>query len=673
MESSYENPFSVTKATEFSDKEISEYWVDFTVNGAEEYLFNLLQPKELQAKYILGSKGCGKTHLLRYYSYPLQKIRANNDVFNIIKNDSYFGIYAVFGGLNSSRFSGKGIASDQWEAIFEFYLELYLSSKLLETTIDIFECINIEKETEQKIVKAIITKLSISSEQAREAKTISEVLSVINEYKRKIDFEVNNSAFTRKLNFEAIAICFSSGDLLFGIPEILQKNTPILKNVKIIYILDELEKLSLYQKIYINTLIWDKKYPCTFWIGARYYGYTTRKTKVSEELRLGSEYEVISLDEIMRNDEKAYAEFATKLVINRLKKDGCKERNINEYFEEITENEILNSISKQYQDKELPSIVHLKKKLIAAQSANKLQLSSDQSIAQILGAMYDENPLIQKYKTYYLYQLLSRRNSLANAVSTVQNEYANWISKEESKFNNIEDKYKGDLLAQLLVETKNSRYLYRGIQDFIKISWGNPRSFLIILKKMYQWSTFFNEKPFQPESKISIQAQNKGVFEASLWFYQDAEVTGEQGKYLYTSIKNLAEFMEGIRFSDKPSEISLSSFSINNSKISKEALDTIDLAVSHSFLIDLKGGRVDKNMNIVDSSFQINRMLAPRWNLPIFRRGVRPLQKDEAEAIFDHNKHEVFKEVYKNTISSMTVLDFNAANDGGIFFQPNEA
>src|ERR1700733_8906944 len=97
-----DNPFSVTKATEFSDVEINDYWVNF--NTKDNVSINsILNPSEFLPKYIIGGKGCGKTHILRYFSYPLQKIR-NSDINSLLKNEKYLGLYSVFHGLNSSRF-----------------------------------------------------------------------------------------------------------------------------------------------------------------------------------------------------------------------------------------------------------------------------------------------------------------------------------------------------------------------------------------------------------------------------------------------------------------------------------------------------------------------------------------------------------------------------------------
>jgi hypothetical protein len=76
-----QNPFRITKAGEFSDQEINDYWIDIYEHEKDSFL-NPVDPKP---KFLLGSKGCGKTHLLRFHSYPLQKIQHNNKLAEILK------------------------------------------------------------------------------------------------------------------------------------------------------------------------------------------------------------------------------------------------------------------------------------------------------------------------------------------------------------------------------------------------------------------------------------------------------------------------------------------------------------------------------------------------------------------------------------------------------------
>ena len=316
MTSELENPFSVTKATEFSDDEINEYWVNF--NTEEDVSIDtLLNPKEYMPKYIIGGKGCGKTHILRYFSFPLQKIRLENNIQNILEKDQYIGLYSVFHGLNSSRFSGKGISDDEWHSVFEYYFELYICDNLLHTVQETFSLLKLNASVEKEFISKTLSIFN-NYQDIKDVVSISNLIEFLAELRRKIDSQVLNAAFTRKLEFEDVKILFSPGDLLFGIPDSIINNIEQFKEVKFIYIFDEYEKLFEWQKKFVNTLVWDKKTPVTFWIGARRFGYTTRETKSGQEMKSGSEFQDVSLDVLIRKNEDLYKQFAEKLYTNRL-------------------------------------------------------------------------------------------------------------------------------------------------------------------------------------------------------------------------------------------------------------------------------------------------------------------------------------------------------------------
>lgn len=316
VEYELDNPFSVTKATEFNDVQINEYWVDFNFEDRES-IIGLLNPSEFLPKYILGGKGCGKTHILRYFSYPLQKIRYNNDYKRIIVDDRYLGVYSVLEGINSSRFMGKGISNDEWQTVFEYYFELYLSTNLLNVIKDFFSLAQYSAEIEESICKKIVDLLYVQPEGS--VSNVDDVLSLFNQLRRKVDTQVVNAAFTRSLDYESVKVLFSPGELIFGIPQIIIKELPELADLKFIFILDEYEKLFEWQKIFVNTIVWDKKMPTTFWIGARKYGYTTTLTKSGEGLKSGSEFQQIDLDSVIRKNEELYKKFAKELFLKRLK------------------------------------------------------------------------------------------------------------------------------------------------------------------------------------------------------------------------------------------------------------------------------------------------------------------------------------------------------------------
>src|SRR5580704_17971273 len=118
------NPFNITKAVDFSDQQIFDFWIDLPESGGFQ---ELAKPSSPMPMFILGGKGSGKTHLMRYFSYALQCIRHKKDVIGGIKNDKYIGVYLRCSSLNSLRFREKGQREEMWEEVFAYYMELWLS------------------------------------------------------------------------------------------------------------------------------------------------------------------------------------------------------------------------------------------------------------------------------------------------------------------------------------------------------------------------------------------------------------------------------------------------------------------------------------------------------------------------------------------------------------------
>ena len=65
------NPFDITKAVDYTDQELYDYWVDL---NQKKGFNHVMKPTTLMPMIIIGSKGSGKTHIMKYYSYELQKI-----------------------------------------------------------------------------------------------------------------------------------------------------------------------------------------------------------------------------------------------------------------------------------------------------------------------------------------------------------------------------------------------------------------------------------------------------------------------------------------------------------------------------------------------------------------------------------------------------------------------
>lgn len=670
MNNNLQNPFNITKAVDFSDQQINDYWVDMPNGGFKE----MAKPLSPMPMIILGGKGSGKTHLMRYFSYPLQKIRFYPNIIKGIVQEGCIGIYFRCSGLNSYRFKGKGQDDETWKTVFTHYMDLWIAQLVLSTTHNVFQNRAEFNESGQVICNDIIS--LFDRKDFPLPKSLNDMIHCLHEMQRQIDDAVNNCSITGKLE---VSIRAKPASLVFGIPGIMVKRLPVLNNILFLYLIDEFENLTDEQQKYFNTLIREKKAPTSIKVGARLYGIHTYGTySADEEIKEGSEYERLPLDELLREKTKEYKTFVKRLCARRLTKAG--------YFPEVLDNldsiaESLSSffevpekgrfasketsiIVEKYGNRERPYLKFLRSKLKEGLNRKIASgISNESDITVIINNLaVPEYPLLEKTNIFLLYQDWFSNINLIKSSQKISEQCKRYIQNpsEEGRYNQVFSHFQGDLMAQLLRDC-NRKQRYLGLDTFIEMSCGLPRNLLIILKNIFRWSSFNGETPFR-NMRISINSQQKGVIEASDWFYKDARKTGVDGRIIRDSIDRLARLFRDIRFSDKPSECSLSTFSIDVSQVSEKARYVLEEAENWSLLINITGGQRDRNTKRVDEKYQINRMLAPRWNLPISRRGALALNPEEANAIFDPDCSQLFETIRKKRIGRMMAPYFGKSD-----------
>lgn len=655
------NPFNITRAADFSDQQIEDYWVDLTAAG--NGFIEMAKPTSEMPMLILGGKGSGKTHLMRYFSYQLQKIRYPTAILDGVQREGFIGVYFRCSGLNSSRFSGKGIHDDTWADVFSYYMELWLAELVLSLVSDLVNE-NPELQLAQEEICNDIVKLFDDPQFVRPS-TFSDLSAILKDLQRKVNTAVNNSSISRQLNLD---ILITPGTLTFGVPKAVSKHLAPLRDVQFLYLVDEFENLAEPQQRYINTLYRERELPCSFKIGARLYGVRTYSTlSAKEENKEGSEYEVLYLDDYFRKLE-SYPEFAKKLCVRRLVEAGYPAGEMSGFFESFPESrlaeELLRHAVGNRPSDERPYFKKLREALsngVKKKVANGV--TSETDINKIVANLtFPNHPLLEKVNCFLLYKAWFKNKDLLKASESIKQECCEYI-ESPSTSNRIQlalAYFKFDLIAQVLRECKQ-RHFYLGFETFVEMSDGLPRNLLIILKHIHKWAVFNDEQPFQHGRVISKESQWKGVREASDWFYNDARMTGENGEIVRAGIDKLSELFRDIRFSDKPSECSICTFSFDESKVSRATRQLIRAAENWSLLIDIESGQRDRNSMRVDAKYQINRMLAARWDLPIFRRGTVGLNPDEVNAIFDPERAGDFEDLKNDRIDRMMAPFFGKA------------
>lgn len=644
-----DNPFDLQKASHYSIEEILGFWVD--IAGQHGGLVSVLEPTSMTPMLLLGGKGSGKTHLMRYCSAPVQAARHGN-LIAAIRAERYVGIYVPAEALNTHKFAGKGLGEEAWAAAFGMYFENWLVSKLLEV---VREALGDAFATSQGV--AFERSLRDLFDIEVEVSSLQETLDYLLALRKSTDHTVNMSAITRDIS--SLLIPFSTGRLIFGIPDLIAEHFPILGNPVFVYLIDELENLTSDQQVFLNTLIRYRKGRATIKIGARLYGVRTYATLGSgEPIRQGSEFIQVELDRFLRDHADEYRDFAVHLTLSRLKRGGVlsvdSEDALLACFEELERSEhwrdqslaIVNRRDREGRPR--PHIQNLKRKL---EEAGLTELT----INEVLGNLeWRDQPFLEKTNTFMFIRQWDGRDgtaaALANKLAADARHFLKSGRPGAPAYAQAISHFSSDLLAQLYREARR-RLPYAGFETLVELSQGIPRNLLGMLSHIYRRAVFAGEKPFSG-GRITIASQTYGVVEGAKAFWNEAQPDADVAE-VRDAVEGLALLFRSIRFSDAPSECDLCTFSVNLDKLTDRARQVIRTAENWSNLIRIGAGSKNKNTESLDAKFQFSPMLAPLWEISHHRRGNIELHPELANAIFDPTERDGLSQLVQSRVANM--------------------
>lgn len=642
------NPFNITKAVDYTDEELNKFWVDFPGDSFS----NSIKPTSNVPMIVIGSKGSGKTHIMKHFSFTMQKIRYGENVLKGIEDEGYLGIYLRCSGLNAYKFRGKEESEKVWEALFSYYLELWLSQLLLININNLFSRIDLKIET--KIIQKIFTLFDADIKVSSEIKSINDLSEYFNSLQKQIDLSINNSAFSDEKISKKIKILVSPGNLIFGIPEILSEVIPEFKKTKFLYLLDEFENFTLDQQKYFNTLIRERKNPVSFKIGARRYGIRTKETlNAGEEIKLGSEYEELDIDSTLRKDQKKYKEFIEKICIKRLESNNISiNKKFSDYFQEFNiedfKSDVINKKSR-----------HLKK--LNQKILRHKKVLDNKKIIELLS--FEQDPLLERINILLFYREWKANNDLLIEAKKIKKSCIDYYkNKSKNSHSKVFDKYKSDLTDALARENNIRLGSYSGFDNLLRISNGIPRHFLIIMKHLYRWNQFDEVEIFNStNNKISIKSQLNAIDDTANWFVENAKIPGKDGFIIKDCIDRLCDYLRELRFSDIPPECSISTFSIDSRVIPDNINEILNYLEHYSYIIKVNKRR-DKNSNSRNITYQINGLLAKEWELSLSRRGIVNINSSSFSTIIAPLNDKAYEDLKKEILKKYNT-PFNSKKD----------
>lgn len=629
------NPFDITKAVDYTDSDIYKYWVDL---GDDNQGFEgLIKPDTLMPMIIVGSKGSGKTHLMKYFSYELQKIRCQAEARSMqegLAREKFIGIYIRCSGFNSDKFNGKGVNAEIWSILHSYFWELWVGERLVNVLIDLRENGSINEVNEEEIVNDI-TSMFLKKKEG--IKTFEALNDYFIELQREVDYQVQNFMFLG-LECPEVEVLLTTAKLTYGIPSLLKEKIPFFKNKYILYLIDELENFSAEQQQLIQTLIREKPVACTFRVGTRPYGVRTLKTlRGVEENHDGAEFEAVVLDEFLRN-YKYYPKYVTDILINRLRNSGIslpRDFSLESLFEEQTNNEILKLVASKKDRQSRSYMATLETKL------NKIPLQK-KVIAEIMSNIaYPDDILIERTNVFLMYSAIkdNKERSIdiyvnaSKKIAQSAKSYAVDGSRDNLHATKLE-KYKQDLVDTLAREGR-VEIPYNGLSKLIELSCGTPRTILCLLKAAFN-NQYYNtgKVPFEEGRKLTVKSQRIGIESTYDWFFEENRIPSIAQARATDAIMRLGDYLRKARFADLPPQCSINIFTLNAGELSPNARMVFEALLSYSYIVQTDERR-QINSDNKTHVYQLNKILYPKYELALSKRGSINFTPEDAECMFN--------------------------------------
>jgi hypothetical protein len=632
-----QNPFALVKASDFSDSQINELWVEL----GTKFINAVIEPRSRMSKYILGGKGTGKTHLLRYHSYTVARLRAPRESgLRTIERIKFLGIFVRATNIDAGRFEPDKNSLRKWQQLFGVYFELRLAEGLLEALLDIKSSSNEALFSDQKLIAEVQRTVHDSS--ADDLVSVSDLLEWVQRQRKVIDRAVDNSAFTGDLDVE---VPFSIGTFCIPLTRALTDWNSVFSTAPVIFLIDEIENFSELQQEVINSLVRYGEGVLTFRITGRLYSVKTLATiSQGEANREGSEFTTIELDDILRKFDR-YPQFARDFISKRLVAGGAgRLGTASGIFDPLLSLENIQT-SNFYQahvkgfelDNADPTYLqHLREAMQSADASYKFT-EADQS--KIEGHLANSQfPLLRKLNVLIFCKKLKKTSNpltLAIQISNAGQEFAQASDTQKCFYKTAYGHYAVDLFAQLCRESKKMGTFYAGFETFVKMSSGNPRNLLICLGRLYEIATFREIEFATSGVKLSIAMQSEAAAEAARFAYERDANYGSASEYAREATNRLATVLRTARYALSIPEVSPLAVSFDDSDVVGDSRNVLRSALNFSFLFEINEGRPDRNSQRLNRKIQLNPLLSPRWGLPISRRGDISLSRELVNAIFD--------------------------------------
>ncbi len=611
---SYKNPFDDYNANVLAPDLIMQYWCTPFSTGALKEFDELKFFSEKMPIVLQGSRGSGKTTILKYFSFPVQCERAAQSGICIgeqLRKDSGVGFYLRCDDSFLNMFKTVFYASvkDTWQLCFKHYLELFFSKNIISMLRKIEYADNItESEFIDKLQLPQFDEfLSFSTLEELECYLDSEI-KYLNKYKNEALF--TKAAFSPKHIWDFYEL---SGTLI----EAIQKNISDLSNVNFLLLVDEFENLPVDLQKMFNTMIKFCKSGMSMRIGRRSENIVTTATVNSVEyLREGNDYRLIVLD-YQGQDIQELKPYLLGIAEKRL-----------EAFEGI---EISNNLAKILGEKEdldaecdriiANRTTHLD--ILLRENPKIADEKLRQQIIQIIS--YPKNRIAETLCALWVSRSEDSEDLLTSARVAAEAMRAQFEKGEhplKEKFaNDYNNKYRYALTVFICSAYKKDKAYY-SFNTLCYLSEGNARTFINLCKAIISDAFFYEKKYFTTTGQVSVDSQSRAIRDYSISEFNSVCSIIQNGK----SIKNLILGIGNV-FSEYHKDKLIrypetTQFTFSPEDLTATCKDVVDIAESWALIKRRREmQRLSAGVGQEGYLYAINRVFSPIFNISYRVRG----------------------------------------------------
>lgn len=599
------NPFAGCTARDMGYDEVEHFWCSpfslYKLN--EDDLFSNRTPFVIE-----GVRGTGKTMILKYLSYSVQKMNIKGssveDILDFFKNKS-IGIYFRYKDDFCNMINYLDCDEQDKKRIFKQYYNLFISRQIIDIMCDIY------KDTDDPDVDEIICKFW-----GIERCSITDLYNYVNELIEKMDDIINNSYFNTNWVQEIMSVV-GRDNLIVDFISTINKKCNGWGDILFSILLDEYENLGNLQVI-VNTLIKqvDETVNLTYRLGMRPEGMSNNITDVAGE-RLQIDRDFI-LKRLEFENTKEYKRFALGVSRRRLENvQEFKERNIVDIERILGKDEDFDKEAERAVDGKIKHFYLLKN-----------SFSKDEIRDNIIKEIACDNKLMEMYNILRVSRGLDKNYKDTGDLCKKYIDTPNKSGlKEEDEilykyYLDYSSKYRMALLF-LLLKVYGKKKMYYSLNTFLKLSSGSINDFISLCRNVFKYVDESVIKKLENGGQISEAIQTNAALDTANDQMLKIAMSNKNGREMVTFVENLGNIFDEFHKDDRVRYPETNQFAFEDeNEIRKSGLNKYLVDLINSGAIIKKSNRQRKslgeNMGYI---YQLNRIFAPIFHFSYRTRG----------------------------------------------------